>query len=256
MPLLYLSDLNNQAIASGVSVTASSEASGYPVTNRIAGKPWRSTGVAAEWIEFDKGAASAFTLAALVGHNLSSAATITVKAGASANPSTFSQVMTWREFTAFVLFASQSYRYIRIAFVDTTNAYGFLEVRKPILGAYVHSGMSPMFGMTDAPQFSTRRMETPYFVPSVEELAERAALTMQFRNLSSTTVTTLKSLIRTLKKDVNPLFVIPDSTVNNGYLMRFAEAPEYTPTTRNASGLLYNTSWSLVEDGLGNLVAL
>ena len=255
--LAYLRNTDNKAAASGVVATAFSTASGYSVDNAITlpvAKVHRNTGVgSSEYIELDLGSAQAIKCAAVINHNLSSTATITIKGGAAANPSTFTQTITWREFDAFVLFAAtQTYRYWRFTFTDNDNTYGFIQVGYLLLGAHTTiSGYNFDKGWRRMREHGNRRLETSYFVPNIEQIARRIRLSLSFSALASAEITeVLTTLFDDLDGNVTPLFVIPDGAVNDGYFGRWVSVADETII----DGKPYVTL-DFLEDGRGNLIA-
>lgn len=250
---IYFKNSDNKAVASGVVASANSTASGYSVDNAIllpVAKVHRATGATSEYIELDLGSAQAITLAAVLNHNLSSAATITVKAGAAANPSTFTTTVTWREFDAFKTFTSETHRYWRFVFADATNKNGFIQVGYLLLGAYTQPAFNFQFGWIQIPEFNTRRLETGYLVPNVEELAQRQRFEIGFDGLTVAQADTVrKTLFESLKKDLTPWFFIPDGAVNDGYFGRFGQIEMQVDFFRFISV-------PFIEDGRGNRLVL
>ncbi|MGH9341985.1 MAG: hypothetical protein ACRD1R_20965, partial [Acidobacteriota bacterium] len=106
---------NDNDLAAGT-ITASSEDASYPKVNLTAlpiSKPFRFTGDTSENLQIDLGAAKNIDLVALINHNLTSAATITVNGGSAANPggTEFQTTISYREFDAFkLLAAAQTWR--------------------------------------------------------------------------------------------------------------------------------------------------
>ena len=144
--LAWLAHPDNLATAATVAAT-SSDAS-YPIAN-VKALPittvWRSTTAGVQDIEIDFGSAQSADLIALVNHNLTSGAAITVSAGTTTGYLNFSQTMPYREFLAFVrLSAAISYRYWRVRISDTSNQDSCIQV------GYLGSGPST------CPSFSFR----------------------------------------------------------------------------------------------------
>jgi len=126
MILLY-----NDLVKSGT-LTASSEASGYPASNVQhihLSRKWRSSTDSAESVVIDMGAAVTVDAAAIVGHNLTSAAIVRVEANSSDSWTTppFSRAFDPTEECMMVTFPSQSYRYWRFYFDDGSNPDTYIE---------------------------------------------------------------------------------------------------------------------------------
>lgn len=129
--MIKFSYVNKLATAA---VSASSAVSTLPAANAVnylKQKVWRSTGCSSEWLKFDLGSASAIRLMAIIGHNLTSGATIHFQMNATdvwTSPSV-DITATWN--AAMILYewtADQSYRWIRITIADASNPDGFVEV--------------------------------------------------------------------------------------------------------------------------------
>lgn len=247
MSFSYLRNSDNKITAA--SVTANSTAAGYSADNTLVlplSKVHRSTGMASEYLEFDLGSAQSITFVAILNHNLSSSAVITVKGGASANPSTFTQVMTWREFDAYATFSSQSYRYWRITFADS-NTDGFIQVGYVMIGTHTTPSIHFRYGWHLESQFNNRRLESDYFVPNIEEVSRRVKLSMTFWPLeASGSDIVRKTLYESLKMDLTPFFIIPDTTVYDGWFVRFSR------TIDMKVDIYRQIDIALCEDGRGN----
>ena len=114
-------------------ITASSAVATLPASNAVhylKQKVWRATGCASEWIKFDLASASAIRFMALIGHNLTSGATVKFQMNATdvwTSPS-IDVTVPWN--AAAILYewtADQSYRWIRVSIVDASNPAGYIE---------------------------------------------------------------------------------------------------------------------------------
>jgi hypothetical protein len=230
---------DNYILGSGVTISSSSEASGYADDYLLSlplARTWRSTGITSEYFEIDLLTAKNVTMLAILNHNLSSSATITVKGGTTANPSSVTISMNYRQFDAFKLNTLNSYRYWRFTFADPANTDGFIEVGLPIIGAYTTLSFRVRYGDRFKSSFQNRRLGSYFGVPNVEKLYRQILLDeLHFGPLSTTDMTTLRTLYDSLEKDYTPLFLIPDVATNDGYFGRFDReldiAREFLPTT-------------------------
>ena len=124
-------------------ITASSEVTTLPAANvvhKLAGRVWRTSGASFEWIKFDLGNAKQIKEVAIVNHNLTSGATITLEANsldAWTSPP-FSIAIPWRQ--TMVIFLDQTYQWWRITFADTENPDGYIEVGRICAGVYYEPG--------------------------------------------------------------------------------------------------------------------
>ena len=99
---------------------------------------WRSTGVASENITIDLGAAAQVTALCLLDHNLTSGATLTLKAdatGADWGSPDWSDSVTWRS-GIIILWLDQTYRYWRLEISDAGNSDGHVEIGGLILAGH------------------------------------------------------------------------------------------------------------------------
>jgi hypothetical protein len=246
----FLAHPDNNVVSATVS--ESSQSSTYPAVNVRSlpiSQPWRTTGITSEYVEFDLGSAHSITLIALINHNLTSGATITVKAGASANPSTFTQVMTWRKYDAFVVIAAQSYRYWRITFADTGNTNSYLSVGYIMLGAYTQMNAGFAYAFPFADVQANLSLPTEFNVPHNVALAYQVQFSLTFSNLTDTNMNVIRALFLEVFKNVYPFFWIPDSAVNDAYLMRFGN--DFTRTM----DFYRSATVSLIEDSRGAVTA-
>jgi hypothetical protein len=165
--------------------TATSAAANMPVThlqNQQPSVPWRSTGCASETVTFDLGIAAPMKLLYLGNHNLTTQAVVTVEFSAD-NFSTIAKTYTFnitspyvlglgleplgvctlgstdacndipgtylRNF--FLLDGTDSYRYVRVRFVDPLNSDGYIQAGRVILGNYWQPRFNISFGYNQAP---------------------------------------------------------------------------------------------------------
>jgi hypothetical protein len=132
MILLY-----NDLVKSGT-LTASSEATGHPASNVQhvhLSRTWRSDTDAAESIVIDFGAAVSVDAAAIVAHNLTSAAVARIEANSSDSWTTppFTRALNPDNDPALVTFSAQSYQYWRFYFDDGSNPDAYIEVGRLFL---------------------------------------------------------------------------------------------------------------------------
>lgn len=223
----YLTHADNKAVATATTVSASSEASGYAASNLKllpVSKHWRSTGDSSEYVEFDLGSAQSISMIALLNHNLTSAATITVRAGSSAAPngSQFETTLTYREFDAFkLLAAAESWRYWRIIFADASNPDGYIKVGIVMLGSYTTLAFHWQYGAMFTDSFTNIHRRTGGGAVYAEAVFGIIRHTFSFGPLTQANMATLRTLYRTLRGSANPLFVIPEYGTYEGYFGRF-----------------------------------
>ncbi len=134
---------SNLVDASGTTITANSSETSLPVsniTNFWKTKVHRATGDAAEELKFDFGSAQNIWVVAIVGHNYSSGATVTLELNATdawGAPSV-SQVIAYNaDMMIYVFTSAQNYRWARITIADGSNPDGYVEEGRVFLGGYL-----------------------------------------------------------------------------------------------------------------------
>jgi hypothetical protein len=236
------------------SLTSSSASSIYPLANLGVlpiSKPFRTTGVTSEYIQFDLGSAKAVTLFALINHNLTSGVTITLQ-GASTpsvttDPGRVTYTVTWRKYDAFLVL-SQTFRYWRVTIADTGNTAGFLSVGYVMIGSYT-AAPGCAYGLPFGDAYTNVSVQTEFNVPHNAALAYQVRLGLTFNNLSDANMNILRALFLEVYKNVYPFFWILDVAVNDGYLMRFAN--DFT----RVMDFWRSAQVALIEDSRGAVTA-
>lgn len=105
-------------LADGATITASSSDSSHPVSNlqdeRLS-TLWASTAVTAQSIYIDMGSAVSVNTVALMGHNISSSATVTIYAGATTAVSALSSAITYNDGMMLLFSGGNTYRYWKLS---------------------------------------------------------------------------------------------------------------------------------------------
>ena len=122
----------------------SQEDENYPVENvqdiRLA-TVWRTETASASSIVIDAGTGATITCdcCAVLAHNFSTAATITIQANTADTWVTpgLSSAVTYREDIMVLFFTSSPFRYWRFYFDETGNADGYYEIGRLFLGTYL-----------------------------------------------------------------------------------------------------------------------
>lgn len=106
----------------------------------------RFIGCTSESLVFDFTTAKSCTYTAILAHNLTSSATITLEANATnvwTAPS-FTVTMSYAESVVTAFSAAQSYRYWRMTIADATNTAGYIQIGCVYIGSdLTMPGMSP-----------------------------------------------------------------------------------------------------------------
>jgi len=124
----------------GKTLTDSSEATGYAGVNTQhphLSKAWRSATVSAEWVKIDAGAAITADSLAIVGHNLTPAATVKIQANSADTwaPPALDLLGNPSDQLILSTFPSASYRYWRVYVDDPGNTSGYLTIGRVYLCA-------------------------------------------------------------------------------------------------------------------------
>ena len=242
-------------LVTAITPVTTSQSTVYPTTNLNIlpiTKPWRSSG--SSWgspqITVDFTTARAIDVIALVNHNLSSAATITIDAGTTASYADFTTSMTWKSKTAHKwLSPVQTYRYWRISITDTANTDGFLEVGYLVLSSATLPSFTFRHGWISTPEIATSEVHTEFGSPFHEELYQRQRLNLQFGPLNDTNMDTLRNLYISLLRNANPMLLLPERNGTDSYFGRIENQFDEKINFRRA------VSIDFVEDSVGQRLA-
>ena len=222
--LTYLADTDNVIRTS--TIVASTGDPNYPVANVQAlpiSKPFRFGGKTLEDLQIDLGSAKAIDCIALLNTNMVSGATITVNAGNSANPngSTYTTTITWRQYDCFKLLpAPQTYRYWKIIVANTSCPDTFIQIGYLVMGDSTTLSFNYAPGWTFSDEHENLELQTELGTFHVSELFNRVRLQLPFRTLTDSDMDTLRTLQRALKRNLVPVFIIPDSAGTEAYFCR------------------------------------
>lgn len=131
----------------GGSASSSTEDATYGLENLYDGiyaKPFRFTSTSGGYIEIDFGSAQSFDTVFIGGHNMLAAGG-TVKAGASANPSTTVGTIVHRDQDIWVNTGTQSARYVRVTLTDTNSEN--VQIGELVIGLRVALPRPPQWGI-------------------------------------------------------------------------------------------------------------
>lgn len=138
MRIAYTNLLDDLAASA---MTALTENSLFPLTNvqdQRLSTVFRSTACTSQTIILDLGATTATTIVALLGHNLSTSATVTVDAAATNSwPGATVCSVTYNAGAMLTFYASTGYRWWRLSINDASNADGYLQIGRVWLGTYM-----------------------------------------------------------------------------------------------------------------------
>jgi hypothetical protein len=224
-----------------VTVTASSEATGFPAENAVdlsRSTQWKGTAEATITLTVDLGAATAATGLGVANHNLGTLATdgYTIELKGSTDDFAISDVLVKTLAPAddddyFATFGSVSYRYWRI---KAAKGGGTLtgEVGEFYLGTAVTLAGNPDTGggFTDEPMAQTLMSQSLSGVATVKKTGRiTRAVSMPFTNRVTAEWTVIEAIHASQNGPYKPLFYVPrnDSaapTEGDAYMVRLADA--------------------------------
>jgi hypothetical protein len=220
--LAYLANTSNHYVTA--TLVVSSEQAAYPKVfsqELPISKPLRFIDDVSENIQIDLGSAKFISLAAILNHNLTSAATITLNGGSSANPdgSQYTTTIAWRQFDSFKTL-SQTWRYWKLIFADSANPDTFISIGYVMLGSMTTLGFNFAYGWQFTDEHVNLELESEFGVQHVAEMFHRIVLDLTFQNITSGNAAIIRQLQRDLKRNQIPIFLMPDAAVNEGYFGR------------------------------------
>lgn len=223
----YLKDKDNIADLASVSAVdttdlTSFEDSTFPAVNAVklpVSKPCRlynklgSNGTVNFQLSFNE--AKSIDFVAIVGHNISSGATVKLQGASSFGGTTLNQTLTWRKNLLFHKFSStQTYQYFQFTFSDLANVQGFIQIGYILIGSL--SSLS--YGFVDY-TFNEEHLSTQYMsetdVRNSGNLSTYQSLDLNFNHKSQAEVDTLKAVFTSIRGDDELIMFLPDDTRND-----------------------------------------
>lgn len=138
MRILYKNRIDG---ISASSFTALSESASYPITNvqdeRLS-TIYKSMAVTAQSIIINLEAAYSINTIAIISHNFTSSATITISANSSDSwPGATTETITYNANMILKFITDQTYQYWKLSIDDPTNSQGYLSIGRIWLGSYL-----------------------------------------------------------------------------------------------------------------------
>lgn len=215
-------------------ITPSSESPIYPANNLktlpLGKRTWTlDTVLDATWL-FDLGSAKFISLAAVLAHNLTSAATLLLTAGSTADATELTALIPWRDANAYLLLpVAQKYRFWKLRISDAANPAGHLAFgRMLLIDAFQLGEINFSFGWRRIHMTGNLTHRTPFGVVHSEHRYQRKGFHLPFESLPKLLCEQLVNYVVALKGNSIPVFVIPDPSDYNGYLCRLEEDFEET----------------------------
>lgn len=201
------------ASTSTLTVSGSADSANYPTTNLTDSAPaprWRASAKTGVWIKVNLGSAQTVKFAALLNHNLTTGATVTLEGHASDSwgaPS-YSASMTWRSPHIFLVL-SQSYQWWRITITDSGNTYF------PSVGEFYIGSLVTFTTNVDFPQrgksYCNTRADFPSGQIAAVNISNLKNYTLAWGYASSTTLAEIQALHDACQGAVLPVCFLPDT---------------------------------------------
>lgn len=235
-------------------LTPSTEDENYPVENiydQIAGNRFKTESAVLLSIEFDFLAAIAIDTFAIINHNFSQAAVITLKSGAASPPADTVAVLTWREFDIWKTFASQSKRYWSITVTDSIA--DVLAVGQILFGNKINLPRARRISDGYKPSRSRTVVggETYAGVEHSFYLYDRLTFNPSFRIAGESERDIFDAMDRALYGNVFPFLYVPDESGENCFYVRKGPDFQTDEVDKSGSGIVYDLTLDLKEESRG-----
>jgi hypothetical protein len=228
--ILYISNSDDYLLLTPPAAVSSLVDVLYPIENLTTlpiSNPTRFTGHVAQ-IGVDLVAQKAVSLIALIAHNLSSTAIISIFAGTTAACSSYATTIPWRESTCFRFFdPGLIYRYWKILINDDSNVDGQIDIGRLIFGNV--SEINRMsFGSTKQRVHVNDIADTEFGTSHVARVYRATKLFFPFSEFTASEVDDIVGMVNYCEGSLTPLFLIPDTESTDGYFGKFTEDPAIT----------------------------
>lgn len=235
----YLKDEDNMAKYADAYIDPLeyTEDSDYPLSNILSlpvSKAARLTPLAASSsILLSVPSVGDVTVLALIGHNLSSSATVTIYAGSDYTTTTDLGSMTWRKGLMLKVFsAAENYAFWRIYITDDSNEYGYHQIGYIVLGAlsnlsfgYYDYAFSDEFNTLGGGKVNSDR----------KVLSFTQNLSVRFRNRPVSDSATIRTLFRDTFGSSKPVLIVPNTNSNEAVFGRFQDTLVISRVSSGAS---------------------
>jgi len=152
-------------------------------------------------VTVDLGSAREISALVLFDHNITAAATITLKGNDtnSWGSPAFSEILTWNAGKILhYLSSAQTYRYWRIEISDASNPYGYIEIGELFLGSYLELSKNYSLGRGRSRSLLQNVNETSYGKKRRRFFNLRNTFTINFEYLTKTDVQSLEAMVDSL----------------------------------------------------------
>lgn len=190
-------------LVDSATLTESDEDLVYPVENvqnqRLA-KAWRTTVLTGITVVADLGGTAAVTMAAIIGHNLTSAATLTISGNTASSfvSPAFTTSMTAVDGLILKYFDQQDLRYWQWSIDDDANSDGYIEIGRLWAGVYWQVDPSSTLDFT----VTKKRSDTVVHGRGRQKYATQGvgwrAFELSFEYISGTALTSVQTFYDTV----------------------------------------------------------
>jgi len=185
----------------------------YPVANiqnQRLSKRWRSTTPTAQTVVINLGSAKAVDTVAVLGHNLSGSAAVSVEAHTSDSWGTPALSAISLTYNAGVILkylaAAQTFQYWRFTLDDPTNTDGYVEMGRPWLGTYLAIDPSSLDSFT----VTKKRSDTVTYGRDRQKYATQGVgwrqFNLSFPRTSGTALTAIQTMYDTVGNHGSVIF--------------------------------------------------
>lgn len=250
--MAYTQAYLTQAITASATISSGTADSVYGLTKLYdghAGVPFRFTVTTGGYVEIDFGTATTIGGVALINHNLTAGATVTLKGGASANPSTLTVTLTYRQYDTWsAVSTSTSYRYWRLAISETNTSN--TEIGELVLGTLSTFSRAHNYGHGQAVSRGMASHETELGVRYEARRWKRREWTLNWRNLTTAQLAEIQALDTAVDGSRLPFVWIPDTSTTECYYVRKQTQQEWSNTT----GEHWDAALQLREETRGSTI--
>jgi hypothetical protein len=250
--MAYAAYIAPNLISSTATISSGTADSTYGLAKLYDGKagvPFRWTVTTGGYVEVDFGAAVSVGAVALINHNLTAGASVTLKGGASANPSTVNVSLTWREHDLWAAVTpAASYRYWRLTVSETNTANS--EIGELVLGALTQLTSGYTYGFQTSVNRGMASHETELGVRYAAKRWERLGWSYQWRGISTAQLAELQALDAAVDGSRLPFVWVPESSAAPCYYVRKQDGLAHAAT----SYARHDCSLELSEEHRGSTI--
>lgn len=246
--------LATNLISSSVAITPSTENASYPSSNlydKQAARVFRGTSLTALSILLDFGAAVSANTIAIINHNLTASAVLSLKAANSNPPNTVVATPSYRQYDLWKAFTLTAARYWKLEITDSAPAA--LQIGQLVLGVRVAFPRErKQGGYSPAQQRSTISGETYAGVFWNYHLFGRRTFNPSYRVFTAADLEILRTFDAAIYGNLWPFVYIPDSGGADVYYVRKEESFQPGELEHPSGGEpVHDYQMTLVEESRG-----